>query len=82
MEFGTKKSAVLTIKEDTTLKNIGIELPSYQVWKLQEGKCYKHLGKLVPDKFLAERMKVKVSSKIFRQRRKFLKTNLNDANLV
>ena len=36
MEFGTKKSAVLTIKEDTTLKNISIELPSYQVWKLQK----------------------------------------------
>ena len=31
MEFGTKKSAVLTIKEDTTLKNIGIELSSLKI---------------------------------------------------
>ena len=49
---------------------------------LQEGKSYKHLGILEPDKFLEEKIKLNVSKKYIRRLRKVLKSKLNSGNLV
>ena len=49
---------------------------------LQEGKSYKHLGILEPDKFLEENIKLNVSKKYIRRLRKVLKSKLNGGNVV
>ena len=49
---------------------------------LQEGESYKHLGILVADKFLEEKMKLNVLKEDIRRLRKVLKSKLNGGNLV
>ena len=65
------------------VKSVGIELPDGKVIKsLQEGESYKYLGILEADKFLEEGMKLNVLKEYITRISKFLKSKLNDGNLV
>ena len=65
------------------VKSVGIELPNGKVIKpLQEGENYKYLGILEANKFLEEKMKLKVSKKYIRRLRKVLKSEVNGGNLI
>ena len=64
LEFGKEKSAMLVILKEKIVKSVGIELPDYKIIKsLREGESYKYLGILEADKFLEEKMKLKISKK-------------------
>ena len=83
MEFGIEKCAILVMEKGKTMKSVGIELPDGKVFKsLQEGENYKYLGILEADKFLEEKMKLKISKEYIRRLRKVLKSKLNGRNLV
>ena len=83
MEFGVEKCAMLLMEKGKIVKSVGIELPNVKVIKsLQEGKSYKYLGILAEDKFLEEKMKLKLSKEYVRRLRKVLKSKLNGGNLV
>ena len=65
------------------VKSVGIELPDGKVVKsLQESKSYKYLEILEADKFLKEKMKLKVSKEYIRRIRKVSKSKMNDGNLI
>ena len=83
MEFGIEKCAMLVMEKGKIVNSVGIELPDGKVIKsLQEGECYKYLGILEADKFLEEKMKLRVSKEYIRRLRKVLKSKLNGGNLV
>ena len=83
MEFDIEKCAILVMEKGKTMKSVGTELPDGKVIKsLQEGENYKYLGILEADKFLEEKMKLKVSKEYIRRLRKVLKSKLNGGNLV
>ena len=61
MEFGIEKCAMLLMEKGKTVKSVGVELPDGKVIKsLEEGESYKYLGIVEADKFLEEKMKLKV----------------------
>ena len=65
------------------MKSVGIELSDGKVIKsLQESESYKYLGLLETERFLGEKMKLKVSKKYFGRFKKVLKSKLNGVNLV
>ena len=83
MEFGIEKCAMLAMEKGKIVESVGIELPDGKVIKsLQEGENYKYLGILGADKFLEEKMKLKVSKEYIRRLRKVLESKLNGGNLV
>ena len=83
MEFGIEKCVMLVMEKGKIVKWVGIELSDGKVNKLlQEGESYKHLGILVADKFLEEKMKLNVLKEDIRRLRKVLKSKLNGGNLV
>ena len=83
MEFGIEKCAMLLMEKGKIVKSVGIELPDGKVIKLLQGNgSYKYLGILEADKFLEEKMKLKVSKEYIRRLRKVLKSKLNSGNLV
>ena len=74
MEFGIEKCGKLVMEKGKIVNSVGIELPDGKVIKsLQEGECYKYLGILEADKFLEEKMKLRVSKEYIRRLRKVLK---------
>ena len=78
MEFGIEKCAMLVIENRKIVKSVGIELQGGKIIKsLQEGERI-----LEADKFLGERMKLKVSKEYFGRLRKVFKSKLNGRNLV
>ena len=83
MEFVIEKCAMLVTEKGKIVKSVGIELPDVIVIKsLQEGESDKYLGILEADRFLGEKMKLKVSKKYFRRLKKVLKPKLNAGDLV
>ena len=74
---------MLVIEKGKIVKSVGIELPGGNVIKsLHEGESYKYLGTLDADRFLGEKMKLKVSKEYFRRLKIVLKSKLNGGNLV
>ena len=82
MEFGIKKCAMLVIEKGKTVKSVGIELPDGKVIKSLQEISYKYLRILEVDRFLGEKMKLKVSKEYFKRLKKVLKSKLNGGNLV
>ena len=67
MEFGIEKRAMLVMEKEKILKSVGIRFRGGKVIKsLQEGENYKYLE----DRFLEEKMKVKVSKEYLRSFKK------------
>ena len=64
IEFGKKRCAVLVMKKGKIVNTVGIELPDGKVIKpLQVDRSYKYFGILEADKFLAEDIELKISSR-------------------
>ena len=77
MEFGTEKYAMLVVGKEKIVKLVAIELPDGKVIQsLQEGKSYKYLGVLGADRFLEEKMKLKVSKGYFKRLKKSFKVKI------
>ena len=67
MKFGVEKCAMLAMEKGKTVESVGIEFPDGKVIKsLQKGESYKCLGNLEADKFLEEKMKLKLSKEYIR----------------
>ena len=76
MKFGIEKCAMLVIEKGKIVKSVGIELPDGEVIKsLQEVESYKYLGIVEAERFLLEKMKLKVSKEYFRRLKKFSSQN-------
>ena len=74
---------MLVIETEKIVKSVGIELPDDKVIKsLQEDGSCKYLGILEADRFLGEKMKLKVSNEYFRMLNKVFKSKLYSGNLV
>ena len=77
-EFGIEKCAMLVIEKRKIVKSVCIELPEGKVINpLQEGESYKYLGILETDKFLGDKMKLKVCKECFRRLKKVLKSKFS-----
>ena len=68
MEFGIEKRAMLVMEKEKILKSVGIRFRGGK--SLQEGENYKCLRVLEEDRFLEEKMKVKVSKEYLRSFKK------------
>ena len=68
MEFGIEKRAMLVMEKEKILKSVGIRFRGGK--SLQEGENYKYLRVLEEDRFLEEKMKVKVSKEYLRSFKK------------
>ena len=68
MEISIEKCAMLVIEKRKLVKSVGIELPDGNIIKsLQEGESFKYLEISEADRFLGEKMKLKVSKEYFRR---------------
>ena len=82
MEFGIKKSEILTIKRGKTVKSEGIKLPDGEVMKQVGQEEYTYLGIIELDKIKETEMKEKITKEYKRRQRLILKPKLNGRNKV
>ena len=65
------------MEKGNIVKSVGVKLPDGKIIKpLQEGEIYKHFAVLEADKFMEEKMKLKVLKQYIRRLRKVLKSKL------
>ena len=82
IEFGLRKSSVLTMKRGKTARCEGIELPGGEEMKEVEPESYTYLGIVELDKIKENEMKEKIKREYKRRLRMILKSKLSGRNKI
>ena len=82
MEFGIKKSGILTLKRGKIVKSEGIKLLDGEVMKQVGQEGYTYLGIIELDRTKETEMKEKITKEYKRRQRLILKSKLNGRNKV